>query len=213
MFLRVFLSFIQSIERFNSSRREREDEKANRCRQERAEKRALLIQNGMLSSRLKAVLKKIFFAYSSAKDKTASPEQLLGIVAASRLWYLSGLSLSELCSLVEKKVARLPCAAIYDNVVSVDDFLECINCAVKDDIAVSDQAQVICEVRRHTHFSFSNRNPTKFSHFGCVLATQVGDKVELVDCYSKFGDAMGGPLQIGDRGTVIEVKQGPNQEP
>lgn len=41
----------------------------------------------------------------------------------------------------------------------------------------------------------------------------MGDKVELVDCYAKFGDASGGPLQLGDRGTVIEVKQGPNQEP
>lgn len=41
----------------------------------------------------------------------------------------------------------------------------------------------------------------------------MGDKVELVDCYAKFGDAMDGPLQIGDRGTIIEVKQEPNQEP
>lgn len=41
----------------------------------------------------------------------------------------------------------------------------------------------------------------------------MGDNVELVDCYAKFGDASDGPLQLGDRGTVIEVKHGPNLEP
>ena len=41
----------------------------------------------------------------------------------------------------------------------------------------------------------------------------MGDNVELVDCYAKFGDALGGPLQLSDRGMVIEVKHGPNLEP
>lgn len=41
---------------------------------------------------------------------------------------------------------------------------------------------------------------------------RVGDKVELVDGYDKFGDASGGPLQPGDRGVVVEVQSGPNGE-
>lgn len=34
-----------------------------------------------------------------------------------------------------------------------------------------------------------------------------------MESYSKFGDAVEGPLQLGDRGAVLEVKQGPNMEP
>ena len=41
---------------------------------------------------------------------------------------------------------------------------------------------------------------------------QVGDKVELVNGYEKYGDASGGPLQPGDRGTVVELQRGPNGE-
>ena len=41
---------------------------------------------------------------------------------------------------------------------------------------------------------------------------QVGDKVELVDSYTKFGDATCGPLQPGDRGMVIELKKGSSDE-
>lgn len=41
---------------------------------------------------------------------------------------------------------------------------------------------------------------------------EVGDKVELVDGYEKYGDATGGPLQPGDRGTVVELQCGANGE-
>jgi hypothetical protein len=109
-------------------------------------------------------LKRIFYAYSSLNEETAAPEQLLGIVAASRLWYRSGLSLPELCALIEEKVAHRSGAAavaLYDNAVSADDFLECISCAVKDDIAVSSQVHengpVTFEVRRHT-FRVADQN-------------------------------------------------------
>ena len=39
-----------------------------------------------------------------------------------------------------------------------------------------------------------------------------GDKVELVEGYEKYEDASGGPLKPGDRGTVVEVQNGPNGE-
>lgn len=48
------------------------------------------------------------------------------------------------------------------------------------------------------------------SHF--FFCKQVGDKVELVHNYAKFGDASSGPLQPGDRGTVVELKEGPGGE-
>jgi hypothetical protein len=41
---------------------------------------------------------------------------------------------------------------------------------------------------------------------------QIGDKVELVDGYERYGDAASGPLLIGDRGVVVELQRGPNGE-
>ncbi|KAL7561760.1 hypothetical protein ACA910_013300 [Epithemia clementina (nom. ined.)] len=43
-------------------------------------------------------------------------------------------------------------------------------------------------------------------------AVRKGDKVELVEGYEKYEDASGGPLKPGDRGTVVEVQNGPNGE-
>jgi hypothetical protein len=40
----------------------------------------------------------------------------------------------------------------------------------------------------------------------------VGDKVELVEGYEKLGDSANGPLQPGDRGSVIEIQRGPTGE-
>ena len=45
-----------------------------------------------------------------------------------------------------------------------------------------------------------------------AVAQQIGDKVELVEGYERFGDASSGPLQVGDRGVVVEMQRGPNGE-
>lgn len=45
-----------------------------------------------------------------------------------------------------------------------------------------------------------------------TCTTKVGDKVELIDGYEKFNDSTGGPLQAGDRGTVVDIQRGPNGE-
>jgi hypothetical protein len=42
---------------------------------------------------------------------------------------------------------------------------------------------------------------------------RAGDKVELAPGFEKFGDSAGGPLQPRDRGTVVELQHGPNEEP
>jgi hypothetical protein len=41
---------------------------------------------------------------------------------------------------------------------------------------------------------------------------QVGDRVELAEDFEKYGDAVGGPLRVGDRGVVVELQRGPNKE-
>jgi hypothetical protein len=41
---------------------------------------------------------------------------------------------------------------------------------------------------------------------------QVGDKVELAEGFEKYGESIGGPLQVGDRGVVVEAQRGPNGE-
>lgn len=41
---------------------------------------------------------------------------------------------------------------------------------------------------------------------------QIGDKVELVEGFERYGDASSGPLQVGDRGIVVDVQRGPNGE-
>ena len=41
---------------------------------------------------------------------------------------------------------------------------------------------------------------------------QVGDRVELVEGYERFGDAVNGPLVPGERGLIVELQQGPEGE-
>mmetsp|Transcript_36670 Transcript_36670/g.88593 ORF Transcript_36670/g.88593 Transcript_36670/m.88593 type:complete len:2896 (+) Transcript_36670:158-8845(+) len=41
---------------------------------------------------------------------------------------------------------------------------------------------------------------------------QVGDRVELVEGYERFGDAVNGPLVPGERGVIVELQQGPEGE-
>ena len=41
---------------------------------------------------------------------------------------------------------------------------------------------------------------------------QIGDKVELVEGFDRYGDASSGPLQLGDRGIVVDVQKGANGE-
>jgi hypothetical protein len=50
------------------------------------------------------------------------------------------------------------------------------------------------------------------AQFFSLPTLQVGDKVELVEGFERYGDALGGPLQAGDRGVVVELQRGPNGE-
>ena len=46
----------------------------------------------------------------------------------------------------------------------------------------------------------------------CQLDVQIGDYVELVEGYDKLGDAAGGPLQLMERGLVVDLQHGANGE-
>lgn len=47
------------------------------------------------------------------------------------------------------------------------------------------------------------RSANAFFHFSFL---QIGEKVELVLGYERFGDAVSGPLLPGNRGTIIELQ-------
>jgi hypothetical protein len=177
------------VKNFNALRKEKLEQEANRRRQELVEQRSVLIQNGKLSKNVITVLKNIFFSYTGRDDGPSPSEPLLDVVTASRLWYRCGLMLTELAILAEEKAAETANGAVYDTIISADDFIECMSNMVEEEEAVSIEP----------------------SEDG-VITFEVGDKVELVDSYTKYGDASGGPLQPGDRGTVIEVKRGPGVE-
>ena len=81
------------------------------------------------------------------------------------------------------------------NSISMEDNRRCI--------VLDDFIQVVTKVLESD--TVSNRTTA-------ASACDVGDMVELVDGYDKYGDASGGPLQPGDRGTVVELQRGPNGE-
>lgn len=125
------------MKNFNSLRKERQEQKAILRRQELSERRSALVPNGKLSSAVITALKNIFFSYTNGDHSATSPEPLLDIVTASRLWYRCGLMLSELCILAEEKAAETLGGAVHDAIVSVDDFIECMSCVVEEEEAVS----------------------------------------------------------------------------
>lgn len=128
------------MKNFNAARKERLQQEANRRRQELIEQRSLLVQNGKLSPDVITALKSIFFSYAGRDDGPSPSEPLLDIVTASRLWYRCGLMLSELAILAEKKAAETAGGAVYDTIISADDFVECMSSVVEEEEAVSSEA-------------------------------------------------------------------------
>ena len=54
--------------------------------------------------------------------------------------------------------------------------------------------------------------PIQFILFFHIVTFQIGDKVELVEGFDRYGDASSGPLQLGDRGIVVDFQNGANGE-
>jgi len=194
-------------------------EQDNLRRRQLSQERAVLIQNGTLSPRLRQVLTSIFVQYAGRKgagadrpntpDSTGCAVPTMSFVAATRLWYRCGWKLAHLQSIL---------AARQRSYVSLDDFLDVIQRVVAEDEVVA--ATVAAAWATHT--SSGGGAPSSGSPTGnqaCDNNAQLmgvpckeGDKVELAAGYEKFGDASGGPLQPGDRGVVIGTQIGPNGE-
>lgn len=72
-------------------------------------------------------------------------------------------------------------------------------------VAFADFLQLLHQVIEDDEKSFSQATESS-SDF------QIGDRVELVEGYERFGDAINGPLAPGERGTIVELQQGPEGE-
>jgi hypothetical protein len=89
---------------------------------------------------------------------------------------------------------KLSCLDTYftnhrkDGVVVFEDFMDIIRRIISEDVETG---------RRQDE---------------ALSGISVGDRVELAESYETKGDAVAGPLQPGDRGTVVEVQQGPSGE-
>jgi hypothetical protein len=113
-------------------------------------------------------------------------QSCLGYVEASRLWYRCGLKLSSLKNILDNKASDHG-----EREIEFCDFLGLIQ-------------RVIAEDAKHfATCSSDERFP---------LCFEIGEKVELVEGYERFGDAANGPLLPGDRGTVIELQTASSDE-
>ena len=71
-------------------------------------------------------------------------------------------------------------------------------------VAFADFLGIVSEIVEEDEKWFATTiTPTEF---------QVGDRVELVEGYERFGDAINGPLVPGERGVIVELQQGPEGE-
>jgi hypothetical protein len=109
-------------------------------------------------------------------------QSCLGYIEASRLWYRCGLKLSSLKDIMDSKASD--CDGKRD--IEFYDFLGLIQ-------------RIIAEDSKHfVRCPSVERSP---------LCFEIGEKVELVEGYERFGDAANGPLLPGDRGSVIELQK------
>jgi hypothetical protein len=111
----------------------------------------------------------------------------LGLVEASRLWYRCGLTLSSLREICVTKISNGPEVRI-----DIQDFLTIVQRIIEED---------------EKYFSTVHQDPVNR-----IVDFDVGDMVELVVGYERFGDAANGPLLPGERGTIIELQKGPSGE-
>jgi hypothetical protein len=98
------------------------------------------------------------------------------------------------------------------NGISFEDFLDVLSSVVRDEEESLGSQQPYS--RGSTVFQVSRGNVHLSCHFLVLLTwlylVQVGDKVELIEGYERFGDASNGPLHPGERGTVIDLQEGPS---
>lgn len=182
---------------------------------ELGKQRQMLVRGGKPTERLETALRQVFSLYEDPDQ----PESGLGVVVAARLWYRSGLKLKNLSDIIERKA--VDANSLYADVfVLVDDFLEVVSAILtEDEIFFSE----VFDVSRSIQLENPGREQFEVSAGTHLVAkavvessmaflAQIGDVVELVEGYEKYGDASRGPMVPGDRGQVVEVQQGSNGE-
>ena len=185
----------------------------------------VLIKDGMPTSKLQKVLYQIFSMYANHRPGTSVGVDVdmdlanVSEIMASRLWYRCGMKLSTLDDILISREKRN---------ISFRDFLSLIQQVIDDE--QGENMSVEGKKSLHTMYTFnfevclhvitkidsilislSHSTLMKFISSLCI-PFQIGDKVELVDGFERYGDASSGPLQVGDRGIVVEVQQGLNGE-
>ena len=149
-----------------------------------------LIPNGNPSEKLTACLRSVFSLYCD--DPTLNGA--INETAASRLWYRCGIQLSNLEQLLEDK-------SPVTN-IEFDDFLQVITDLIDADHRGMSLPVPAAEAPSDEFHPFLQNQPV-----------EVGDVVELLEGFEKFGDAAGGPMTVGDRGQVVEIQTGQYDEP
>jgi hypothetical protein len=175
------------LRRFAANWREQQRDKHQMIRNRLAKERSVLIIEGMPTFKLYQVLWQIFCMYSPgapSDDKELDSVTLTPIMAA-RLWCRCGM-----------KLALLDDNENANGDVPFSDFLGLIKQLIEED-----EKKLFYQSE-----GVGNRVGVP------ELAFEVGDKVELAEGYDRYGDAVCGPLQVGDRGIVVEVQKGPNGE-
>jgi hypothetical protein len=84
------------------------------------------------------------------------------------------------------------------------EILQSQNKRTNKSVAFADFLQIINEVVKEDEQRFA----------AAILPSELelGDRVELVEGYERFGDAVNGPLTPGERGIIVEFQLGPEGE-
>jgi hypothetical protein len=114
--------------------------------------RAVLIEDGIPTPHLVAVLKAIFSLYKEeVTDSTTDAELTLNYTAASRLWYRCGMKLSCLDTMLEEKPSpSLPLIEFEDFLAVIEKILEEDETLFKTAPSTDQTPDTICEVRAVT---------------------------------------------------------------
>jgi hypothetical protein len=131
----------------------------------------LYVRGGKASEILETALRQVFSLYEDHDQ----PDARLGVIAAARLWYRSGLKLKNLADLIESKGrdANCPFADVY---IVFDDFLAVVSSILpEDEIFFNEIFDITSEVKWESH----NREQFEVSA-GLYLSSQVSSQANCL---------------------------------
>jgi hypothetical protein len=147
-------------------------EKERARRHKLCKQRRMLVRGGKATELLQAALRQVFSLYEGHDQ----PEARLGVIAAARLWYRSGLKLKNLADLIERKALDANC--LYADVFIVfDDFLAVVSSILaEDEIVFNEIFDVSSEVK------WESPNREQFEVSAATLASSQVSRRKLTVC-------------------------------